>query len=51
MKPITTALLGVAPVGSACAATQDKTRLYAVDDGAAVRLQWHPKAWAADQVG
>lgn len=32
-------------------AIQDKSRLYAVDTGDGVRLQWHPKAWASDQVG
>lgn len=30
---------------------QDNSRLFGSDDGKSVKLQWHPKAWAADQVG
>lgn len=44
-------LTAVSLFGGLRAAPVDKTRLYAVDDGAAMRLQWHPKSWAEDQVG
>ena len=30
---------------------QPAARLFATDDGACVRLQWHPLAWEADQTG